>query len=42
MLSALGITGGQGPGQKLGKLMEAVGGIVLISIGTKILFEHLH
>ncbi|MDD4826358.1 MAG: manganese efflux pump, partial [Mesotoga sp.] len=42
MLSALGIKGGQRLGQKFGKLMEAVGGIVLISIGTKILFEHLH
>jgi len=41
-LSALGVTGGQRLGQKFGKLMEATGGIVLISIGLKILFEHLY
>lgn len=29
-------------GQKFGKLMEAIGENILISIGTKILFEHRH
>ncbi|WP_258001824.1 manganese efflux pump MntP [Mesotoga sp. Brook.08.YT.4.2.5.1] len=41
-LSALGVTGGQRLGQKFGKFMEATGGIVLISIGLKILFKHLY
>ncbi|MCB1222721.1 MAG: manganese efflux pump, partial [Mesotoga sp.] len=40
-LSAIGVTGGQRIGQKLGRAMEAAGGTVLIAIGAKILLEHL-
>jgi len=38
----LGMLFGKKAGQKLGKKMEFLGGIILIGIGIKILLEHLH
>jgi putative Mn2+ efflux pump MntP len=40
-LSFLGIWIGKKLGMKLGKVMEVVGGLILIGIGFKILVEHL-
>ena len=40
-LSLLGIWIGKKLGMRLGKVMEAVGGVILIGIGVKILVEHL-
>ncbi len=40
-LCAAGVWIGSRLGLKLGKVMEAVGGVILIIIGTKILIEHL-
>ncbi len=40
-LSAIGVVSGNSLGMKLGKKMEIVGGIVLILLGIKIVFEHL-
>jgi putative Mn2+ efflux pump MntP len=38
----LGMLFGKNIGGKLGQRMEIVGGIILILIGAKILYEHLH
>jgi manganese efflux pump family protein len=40
-VSMIGIFFGQKTGNKMGKKMEIVGGIILILIGIKILLEHL-
>ncbi|MCX6156651.1 MAG: manganese efflux pump MntP family protein [Ignavibacteriota bacterium] len=40
-LSFLGIWIGKKLGMKLGRVMEVVGGLILIGIGAKILVEHL-
>jgi putative Mn2+ efflux pump MntP len=40
-LSWVGMVGGRQIGRFLGKRMEVLGGLVLIGIGLKILFEHL-
>ena len=40
-LSLIGIKGGYKTGKKFGRYMEIIGGIILIFIGFKILFEHL-
>jgi putative Mn2+ efflux pump MntP len=40
-LSFLGIWMGKKLGMKLGKVMEVVGGLILIAMGLKILIEHL-
>jgi putative Mn2+ efflux pump MntP len=40
-LSFLGIWIGKKLGMKLGKVMEVVGGLILIAMGLKILVEHL-
>ena len=40
-LSALGLFAGQRFGAALGKRLDVVGGLVLIGIGAKTLFEHL-
>jgi putative Mn2+ efflux pump MntP len=40
-LSLIGIWIGKKLGMKLGKVMEVVGGVILIGIGVKILVEHL-
>ncbi|MBP8661674.1 MAG: manganese efflux pump, partial [Mesotoga sp.] len=40
-LSFLGIKGGHKLGEKFGKSMQAIGGLVLVSIGLKILIEHI-
>jgi len=40
-LSLLGIKGGHRLGEKFGKSMQAIGGLVLVSIGAKILIEHV-
>lgn len=41
IMSMLGILFGKKAGSKLGKRMEMLGGVILIGIGLKILFEHL-
>ena len=41
LASMIGIFFGKKTGSKFGKKMEFAGGIILISIGTKILLEHL-
>lgn len=41
VLSALGLFAGRKFGSMLGKRLDAVGGLVLIGLGTKILVEHL-
>ena len=41
LLCSAGVWIGSRLGLKLGKIMESVGGIILIIIGTKILIEHL-
>lgn len=41
-LCAGGVWVGSRLGMRLGKIMEVVGGIILIVIGTKILIEHLY
>lgn len=41
VLSALGLFAGRRFGAHLGQRLDAVGGIVLIGLGGKILFEHL-
>jgi manganese efflux pump family protein len=41
VLSGLGLFAGRRFGALLGKRMEAVGGLVLIALGTKILVDHL-
>lgn len=41
IISMLGIRFGKSAGIKLGKIMEILGGIILIAIGTKILIQHL-
>ncbi|NTW24191.1 MAG: manganese efflux pump [Lentimicrobium sp.] len=41
IMSMLGILFGKKAGNKLGKRMEMLGGIILIGIGLKILLEHL-
>lgn len=41
LASMLGILLGKKTGSKFGKQMEIIGGLILISLGTKILFEHL-
>lgn len=40
-VSMLGILFGKKTGSRFGKKMEILGGIILISIGIKILLEHL-
>lgn len=40
-LSALGIVAGRRFGNALGRRLDALGGLVLIALGTKILIEHL-
>lgn len=40
-LSALGMLVGRRFGEKLGRRLDAFGGIVLMALGTKILLEHL-
>jgi manganese efflux pump family protein len=40
-LSLIGISLGKRIGEKLGKQMEVLGGLILIGIGIKILIEHL-
>ncbi len=42
IFSLLGIKVGQYLGEKAGKSAYIIGGLVLIGIGTKILFEHLY
>lgn len=37
----VGMVGGKQIGRFLGKRMEVVGGLVLVGIGLKILFDHL-
>jgi len=41
IVSMLGILLGKKAGNLFGKKMEIIGGLILIGIGTKILFEHL-
>lgn len=41
LLCLAGVWIGSRLGLKLGKIMESIGGIILIAIGTKILIEHL-
>lgn len=41
VLSALGLYAGRRFGALLGKRLDAAGGVVLIGLGTKILYEHL-
>jgi putative Mn2+ efflux pump MntP len=41
VLSALGLFAGRRFGAALGRWLDAVGGIVLVGLGTKILLEHL-
>lgn len=41
LLSLLGLRIGNGLGAKFGKVMEIVGGLVLIGIGVRILLSHL-
>ena len=40
-LSLLGLRLGLTAGQKLGKPVEVIGGIVLIAVGARILYDHL-
>jgi len=40
-LSLVGLWLGASLGQRFGKKMEIVGGLVLLGIGVKVLFEHL-
>lgn len=40
-LSLAGLKGGQKLGQRFGKRMEILGGVILIGIGLRILFTHL-
>jgi putative Mn2+ efflux pump MntP len=42
LLSAVGLYAGQRFGSLLGKRLDVLGGIVLIGLGIKILYEHLH
>lgn len=42
LLSALGLFAGRKFGSMLGKRLDMVGGLMLIGLGTKILFEHLN
>lgn len=42
LLSALGLFAGRRFGAVLGKRLDLAGGLVLIGLGAKILFEHLH
>ncbi len=42
ILSYIGVVFGKKIGAKFGKIAEIFGGIVLISLGTKILIEHLY
>ncbi|NUP10663.1 MAG: manganese efflux pump [Polyangiaceae bacterium] len=42
ILSALGLYAGRRFGAVLGKRLDALGGLALIGLGTKILIEHLH
>lgn len=41
LVAMLGMLFGKTAGGKLGKKMEVLGGVILILIGTKILFQHL-
>lgn len=41
LLSALGMLVGRRFGKKLGRRLDAFGGLVLLALGTKILLEHL-
>ena len=41
-MTTIGLMIGRGAGQRLGRVVEALGGAVLIGIGTLILFEHLN
>lgn len=41
VMSSTGILAGRFLGRRFGRLMEAVGGIALIGLGSVILFEHL-
>ncbi len=41
VLSYIGVMFGKKIGEKFGKISEIFGGVILISIGTKILIEHL-
>ena len=41
LLSAIGVVAGRRFGAILGRRLDIVGGLVLIGLGTKILFEHL-
>jgi manganese efflux pump family protein len=41
IVSMLGILFGKTAGKKLGKIMEVLGGVILIGIGTDILITHL-
>lgn len=41
MVAMLGMLFGKKLGNRLGKRMEIIGGLILIGIGTKILMEHL-
>jgi putative Mn2+ efflux pump MntP len=42
LLSALGLYAGRRFGSALGRKLDAAGGLVLIGLGCKILYEHLH
>ena len=42
VVSMLGILFGKKTGDRFGKKMEIVGGLILIGIGVKILFQHLY
>lgn len=41
MVTAIGILIGRKAGKLLGKRAEAIGGLVLIGIGLRILLEHI-
>lgn len=42
LLSTFGLIAGNRLGRLFGKRMEILGGLILVGIGLKILFEHLH
>jgi manganese efflux pump family protein len=42
IVSMLGMLFGKKVGSRLGKKMEVIGGLILICLGVKILFEHLY
>ena len=41
LVAMLGMLFGKKVGNKLGKKMEVIGGLMLVAIGLKILFEHI-